>query len=310
MEAAMKKTTILVLSLALLVSVLSAQVYLGGRGRLTGLVMDQKGQPIEGVTVKLFAVKHQGGFSVETGKEGKWAATMLSGGEWNLDFEKMGYAPFRTSVTVKELERLPEIKVVLQKVEGLVLSDELKKALGEANQLFEKKDYAGALEGYNAIMTKYPDAYIIWQNIGNCHFAQEQYDKAEEAYRKVLAKSPTDTSALVAVGNCYFNRNQTEQALEWYAKVDFSKIADPTVLYNIGLNLFGSAKYDEALKYFQRSVEVQKDFEDGYYQMGLTFVSMQKTTEAIAVFEQFMKQFPESPKTDQVKGFLEYLKKK
>ncbi len=61
---------------------------------------------------------------------------------------------------------------------------------------------------------------------------------------------------------------------------------------------------------FQRAVEVDKAFEDGYYQMGLTYVSMQKTTEAIAVFEQFMKQFPDSAKTPQVKGFLDYLKKK
>ena len=180
----MKRTAIIVLSIALLASVLSAQVYLGGRGRLTGLVMDQTGQPIDGVTVKLFAVKHQDGFSVKTGKDGKWAATMLSGGDWNVDFEKPGYAPFKTSVTVKELERLPEIKVVLQKIEGLVLTDELKKLLGDANQLFEQKNYPAALEGYNAIMAKYPDAYIIWQNVGNAHFAQEQYDKAEEAYRR------------------------------------------------------------------------------------------------------------------------------
>jgi len=55
----MKKTAIIVLSVALLAGVLSAQAYRGGRGRLTGLVLDQKGQPIEGVTVKLFAVKHR-----------------------------------------------------------------------------------------------------------------------------------------------------------------------------------------------------------------------------------------------------------
>ncbi len=306
----MKRSLIFVLSLVLIAGALSAQAYRGGRGRLTGLVMDQKGQPIEGVTVKLFAVKHQDGFSVQTGPDGKWAATMLSGGEWNLDFEKSGYAPFRTAVSVKELERLPDIKVVLQKVEGLVLTDELKKLLGDANQLFDQKNFAGALEGYNAILAKYPDAYIIWQNVGNSYFAQEQYDKAEEAYLKVLAKSPADTTAIVAVGNCYFNRNQTEKALEWYGKVDYTKITDPTVLFNIGLNFSNLTKYDEALKYFKQSVEVQKTFEDGFYQMGLTYVSMQKTTEAIAVFEQFLKQFPDSQKTDQVKGFLDYLKKK
>ena len=306
----MKRTAIALLSLAVLAGPLSAQAYRAGRGRITGSVLDQKGQPIEGVTVKLFHLKHQGGFSVTTGSDGKWSGTMLSGGEWNLDFEKSGYAPFKTAVTVKELERLPEIKVVLEKIEGLVLTDELKKLLGDANQLFEQKNYAAALEGYSAIMAKYPDAYIIWQNVGNAHFAQEQYDKAEEAYRKVLAKTPDDPHAIVAVGNCYMNRNQTEQALEWYGKVDFAKLDDPTVLYNIGLNFFNLSKFDEALKYFQRSVEIQKSFEDGYYQMGLAFVSMQKKDEAIAVYEQFLKDFPESAKVDQVKGFLEYLKKK
>jgi tetratricopeptide (TPR) repeat protein len=306
----MKRIAVILMSLVLLTGVLSAQAYLGGRGRLTGIVLDQKGQPIAGVTVKLFAVKHQDGFSVQTSEDGKWTASMLSGGEWNLDFEKPGYAPFRTALTVKELERTPEIKVVLEKVEGLVLTDELRKLLEEANALYDQKNYAGALDGYNAIMAKYPDAYIIWQNVGNAYFAQEEYDKAEEAYLKVLAKAPGDVHAIIAVGNCYVNRNQTDKALEWYGKVDFSKIDDPTVLYNIGLNFFNLGKYDEALQYFQRSVEVQKTFEDGYYQMGLAYVSMQKKDEAIAVYEKFLKDFPDSVKADQVRGFLEYLKKK
>jgi tetratricopeptide (TPR) repeat protein len=306
----MKKAFIIVAAVALAAGSLSAQAYRSGRGRMTGVVLDTEGHPIEGVKVKLFAVKHNDGFEILTNSEGKWTATMLSGGDWNLDFEKPGYSPFKTSVVLKELERLPEIKVVLEKVEGLLLTDELKKLLGDSNRLFEQKNYTAALEGYNTILAKYPDAYIVWQNVGNCYFAQDQYDKAEEAYLKVLAKAPDDPHAIIAVGNCYLNRNQTEKALEWYNKVDSAKIDDPTVLYNIGLNYFNISRYDEAIKYFQRAVDVQKTFEDGYYQMGLAYVSMQKTTEAIAIFEQFLKQFPESAKVDQVRGFLEYLKKK
>jgi tetratricopeptide (TPR) repeat protein len=306
----MKRTLILMIALALVAGGLSAQAYKGGRGRLTGIVVDKDGKPIEGAKVKLFSVKHSDGFDVLTDKDGRWTATMLSGGQWYVDFEKSGYGPIKKAVDVKELERTPEIKIVLQKAEGLALTDELKKLLGDGNQLFAQKNYPAALEAYNALLAKYPDAYIIWKNVGNCYFAQEQYDKAEAAYLKILEKSPADADAIVAVGNCYFNRSQTDKALEWYAKIDYAKISDPTVLYNIGLNFFNMAKYDEALKYFQRSVEIEKAFEDGFYQTGLTYVSMQKTSEAIAVFDQFLKQFPDSAKIDQVKGFLEYLRKK
>ena len=310
MEVEMKKVFVFIIAAALLSGLLSAQAYKGGRGRLVGVVVDKDGKPIEGVTVKFFAVKFNDGFQVLTDKDGKWVGTMLSGGQWYLDFEKAGFSPVKKAVEVKELERLPEIRIVLQKAEGLGLTDDLKKLLAEGNRFFEQKDFASALKAYSDILAKFPDAYAVWNSVANCYFNLEQYDKAEESYRKVLDKSATDVNALVGMGNCSFNRSQTAQALEWYGKVDVAKIGDPTVLFNIGLSYFNTSKLEEALKYFQRAVEVQKTFEDAYYQMGLTYVSMQKTNEAIAVFEQFLKDFPESPKADQVKGFLAYLRKK
>ena len=305
----MRKTLLIIGCLLAVMGLLSAQDY-KGKGRVSGLVVDQDGKPIEGVKVKLFSLKVKSGFEIVTDAEGKWTAAWICGGSWNVDMDKSGYMPAKRSMEVSELSRNPELKTVMQKAQGPVFTEELKETLGKANRIFEQKDYPGALNAYNDILAKFPDLYILWKNVGNCYFAQEQYDKAEEAYKKTLEKNAGDTDALQAVGNCYFNRNQTEQALEWYGKIQFEKIADPAVLYNIGLNFFKSSKFEEALKYFKRSTEVQKDFEDGYYHLGLTYTSLGKKEEAVATFELFLKLFPNSDKGAQVQGFLDYLKKK
>jgi tetratricopeptide (TPR) repeat protein len=304
----MKKAIFLIACIALAATFLTGQDF-KGKGRVIGLVLDQDNKPLEGVRVKLFLPKANGGFEVVTDKEGKFLAAWMASGSWNMDFEKMGYEIKKIVVEIAEQRKNPDIKMNLKKVEGLMLTDELKDGLTKANQLFDQKDYEGALAGYQSMLAKYPDAYIIWMNVGNVYFTQEKYEQAEDSYKKVLEKMPGNPEATVAIGNCYANRNQTDKALEWYAKIDFEKIKDATVLYNIGTNYYNMSKFEDALKFYKRSVEVQKDYLDGLYQLGLTYTNLQRKSDAIATFEQYLKIEPDSPRAVQVKAFLDYLKK-
>lgn len=281
-----------------------------GQGRLTGYVFDEQGNPLEGVRVKLFSLKTQSGFEIMTDKSGKWVAAWIRGGGWNIDFEKFGYMPRKISVEVQEFGRNPEIKINLKKAEGLVITDELKDLLMKGNELFEQKRYEEAISIYQEILQKYPDAYIIYKNIGNCYFQQEKYAEAEKEYQKILEKDPQNIDAMILIGNTYANRGETDKAMEYYGKIAFEKIEDPVVLYNLGTNYYNSSRFEEALKYYQRAVELQPDFLDAIYQLGLTYLTLGKTTEAIQTFENFLKVDADSERASQVKGFLEYLKKK
>jgi tetratricopeptide (TPR) repeat protein len=307
----MKKKVIIAGLLAVLAasSFVAAQDW-KGKGRLGGLVLDQAGAPIEGVRVKLFSLKAQEGIDVKTDKSGRWMAAWIRSGGWNLDFEKVGYMPKKLVVEISENKKNPDVEIKLEKVEGLVLTDEMKELLTRGNDLFDKNDYAGALAVYEELLVKYPDAYPVYLNIGNCHFAQEKYDLAEEYYLKLLEKDPKSVNALIAVGNCYANRGDAAKAQEWYGKVEFEKIEDATVLYNLGTIYYNNAKFEDALKFYRKAVEVQKDSTDALYQLGLTYLNLQKNAEAIDAFESFLKIDAESEKAAQVKGFLEYLRKK
>jgi TolA-binding protein len=304
----MKKILLTMVCLLLAAAALPAQDW-KGQGRVPGIVVDDKGNPIEGVRVKFFCPKWNGGFEVTTGKDGKWTGAWMRSGMWNIDFDKIGYMPVHKSFEMNQFERYKEMKIVLKKIEGLVVSDDMKKDLTTANDLYDKKQYDAAIDAYKAFLVKYPDAYFIWRNIGNSYFSEEKYDDAEAAYKQILAKDPNDAEIMVSIGNCYANRGNSDGAMEWYGKVSLDKVTDSNLLYSVGLAYFKASKLPEAAQYLGRAVELEEANADALYQLGLTFTALNDKAKAIATFEKYLKADPDSARATQVKGFLDYLKK-
>jgi len=304
----MKKFLLITLCALTATSLLPAQEW-KGQGRLPGIVLDEQGRPIEGVRVKLSCPKWGGGFDTKTDKDGKWLGAWMRTGLWNIDFDKIGYTPLHKSLQMNQFEKYKEMKVVMKKVEGLVVSDDMKKDLTAANDLFDKKDYGAAIDAYKAFLVKYPDAYFIWRNIGNSYFLQEKYDEAEAAYKQILTKEPNDVEANISIGNCYANRKNTEAAMEWYGKVALEKITDSNLLYSVGLAYFKTSRLEDARDYFEKAVELDETQTDALYQLGITYTALQNKEKAIATFEKYLKAGPDSERAGQVKGFLDYLKK-
>jgi len=50
-------------------------------------------------------------------------------GSWDVDFEKIGFEPKRISVQISEFKRNPDVDIVMTKVEGIVVSEELEAKL-------------------------------------------------------------------------------------------------------------------------------------------------------------------------------------
>jgi tetratricopeptide (TPR) repeat protein len=307
----MKKITFLLLVLVILLVQTSvySQGY-KGKGKVKGLVSDQEGNPLEGVTVKLYCERGASGFEVKTDNEGEWKAFYIRGGPYDFDFEKSGFMPKKINVNISEFGKNPDIEVTLQKIEGMVVTDDLKEELQKGNDLFDQEKYEEAIKSYQIIITKIPETYILYRNIGNCYFQMENYEMAEEFYLKVLEKEPDDTESIIGIGNTYANRGQNEKALEWYNKIEFDKISDSMVLYNIGSNLYTQGQHQEALKYYRKAVELKGDFQDALYQLGLVNLTLGNSQEAIDVFQEYLKYDSESGRADQVRNFIEFLKKK
>lgn len=306
-----KKTAILIpFFYLLLTNSLALSQGWRGQGRLTGIVFDQDGKPLEGVKVKLFSLRGQSGFELLTDGKGEWKANYIRGGGWNIDFEKPGYAPNRIIVNIQEVTNNPPIETRLQKIEGLIITEELREALNEGNRLFDEKKFEEAIAVYEKLLAQNPDIYIINKNIGNAYFELQKYEQAEQYYQKILKKEPDNAEIILLIGNCYANRGQNEKAMEWYNRIEFEKITDRMVLFNLGSQFYSQSKFEEALKYYRRAVEIENNFLDAIYQLGLTYIALGRYADALDAFENYLKHDSDSERANQVKGFIEFLKKK
>ncbi|HUU06190.1 MAG TPA: tetratricopeptide repeat protein [Patescibacteria group bacterium] len=310
----MKKVLIMVIVAILLVISLSAKSAVTGKGKLKGIVTDEKtGLPLVGVTVKLFSVKALGFYlpSPKTDSEGRWRALYLRGGGWNIDFEKTGYETKKISFPVDETPgaKSPDIEVTLKKIEGIALTEDIVAQLETGNNFFAEQKFPQALQIFEDILKKNPDVFIIYKNIGNCYFAMEKYDKAIEFYQKLFEKQPESAETMTLIGNSYVNAKNMEKAMEWFAKIPFEEIKDVDTLYNIGANLTNNNKNDLALKYFKRAVEVDAEFDEGFYQLGMTHTALNQIPEALEALKKFMELAPDSPNFGTAKAIVDAFSK-
>jgi len=285
-----------------------------GKGKMKGIVTDVvSGEPLAGVTVKLYCVKGQGFHQPfpKTGADGRWTALYLRGGTWNLDFEKDGFEPQKISYQVLEIAsaKFLDIEIKLKKIEGLILTEKLISELEAGNLLFDQKKYPEAIAKYEEILKGNPDVYIIAKNIGNAYFAMEDYAKAIEQYLKVYDKQPKSAEIITLIGNAYSNSGENEKAMGWFTKLNFDEIKDINTLYNIGVIFFNGAKYDDALRFFQKASEIDGEFADAFYQLGMTYTAVNKIDEAIAALKKFMELAPDSPNFQTAKAIVDAFSK-
>ena len=73
--------------------------------------MDQDGNPVEGVTIKLYCERAASGFEVTTDAKGKWRAFYIRGGPYDMDFEKAGFMPKHISRTISEYNKNPDKEI-------------------------------------------------------------------------------------------------------------------------------------------------------------------------------------------------------
>lgn len=306
----MKKKTFALLLFFLLATLAFSQDWTG-QGRQIGYVYDEEGNPLEGVKVKLMFTNTHSGLETTTDKKGKWVAMGIKGGEWFVDFELEGYLPKKISISVLDYrQKNPQIDVTLEKAEGLVVTDDVKEEYLKGTKLFEGGQYEEAIRIFATILEKYPNVFVINIDIGNAYFQMEKYDEAEEYFQKVLEKESGNVHALMGIGNCYINKGNNEKALEWYSKIEFEKIEDPIVLYNVGTIFYNASKFEEAMKYYKKAVEIQEDSLDARYQLGLAYLAMGNNLEALREFENYLRYDSDSDRAAQVKGFIEYLKRR
>lgn len=110
----MKKVVMAVVVMLGLASAAHAQLH--GLGRIQGSVVDEAGAPLLDVTIKATLPGSSGNLEGTIDKKGAWMIGGMARGDWEVVFEKTGYAPRKAMVSIQvEFSRIPPIVVTMKK---------------------------------------------------------------------------------------------------------------------------------------------------------------------------------------------------
>jgi len=302
-----------ILSLVLLMAFTLHPQVTTGKGRMKGIVLDKKtGEPIEGVTVKLYSELAAAFYTSfpKTGNDGRWRVNFIRGGKWIIDFLKPGYKTEKISFKVRALAigGTPLIKVHMYQIEGSEMETGLKKEMEAAINLYKKNLVKEALLEFKRIGKKNQNdgvSDIIHRYMGNCYAVLKQYEKAIIFFQRALQNDPEDIHLMLSIGNAYTNLNRPEKANQWFKRVPFYKIGDINTLYNIGAYHYNHANYQQAVKFFKRALLIKDTFIDAIFQLGMAHIALNNTKEGVGNLKTFLQMAPESPDYQTAKAIVD-----
>lgn len=289
-----------------------------GKARVDGRVITDKGEGIPGAKVTL----RRGGMGPEaltTNSKGRWAYLGLGNGAWDVDVEAPGYLPYKTTVQLSEINRIPPMDIRLQPAPTAQptpaaaapknAAPDVIPILEHGNQLLEAKDYAGARAEYERALAAIPNNPIVLRAIAQTYYAEKKVDEAIATLKKVVELEPTDVTALVLLANLQLEKGNVEEGKATLAKLPPDSVKDPAVYTNLGIVLLNKKKPEDAWTYFDMAVKVAPTDPDVYYYRGLAaFQLKNKKAEARADFQKYLELAPTGENAADVKEYLKTLK--
>ncbi len=170
-------------------------------GLVQGRVRGPDGTPIEDARVTGESLRSGRTVDDRTNSAGRFAFIGLTRGPWLFTIEKFGYETatgisniFRSGRTrmtfVMEVDPLrppvPETGVLAG-----IAAGEVQESLDAAHARFDRRDFDGAIDAYEALLERVPRLTSLHLQIGHAYMEKRDYERALAAYRAV----PADTHA-------------------------------------------------------------------------------------------------------------------
>jgi tetratricopeptide (TPR) repeat protein len=294
-----------------------------GKGRISGIVVDESGAPIEGALVVAKSLRSETKLEGKSDSKGKFAIAGLGTGNWQIVATKDGYGTSSLDMNIKQLSNNPPISFTLKKISGptaVASNKEAMALLDQGNALLAQENYDQALQVFEDFIGKHPEIYQVHLNTGTCYLKKGDLDKAEAEFKLVLDKTmetygdlkkDTDASlrATAGLGEVSLRRGDFDSAQKYFAQALDISPQDEVAAYNVGELLFSNQKIDEAIRYLELATQIKKDWPKPYLKLGYVYLNKGDFAKSLENFNTFIKLDPENPEVAQVKNIIETIEK-
>ena len=172
--------------------------------------------------------------------------------------------------------------------------DQVKADLTAADAAYNSRDYRTAIDGYDKLVSSWPQMTALHQDIGDAHRALAEFEAAVAAYERYRTAEPDDDvierkiartrllmgdldaagelaaadgsasrEDLYNLGEVAFNQGEVDTAAGWYEKSAAADPEWPAPVLKLGLLALNRGDIEVAKVLFQRVVDLAPDSEEG-----------------------------------------------
>ena len=280
-----------------------------GNARLSGKVVDEQGQPVEGVVVRAQMVGQTEILSGKSDKKGEWRINGLDNGEWKVELSKEDLGVMTEMVEVRG-DRAPDLNVTLKKSAPKVdPRAELDADLQRAATLAQGGKFAEARKIYEDLLAKYPQIHQLQVFIARTYAAENNFPKALEHLKINLEKEPDNVELKLFHAEMLMESGDKAGAKAILDGIDMTQVKDPFTYVNHAINLINDKQPLEAVDLLTKLIAQFPTTNELYYYRGRAYVAADKLDEARADLDKFVTLAPTAKEAADAKKILEQLKK-
>lgn len=297
-----------VLAASLLLVAATAPVWAQMQGRVRGLIVDQDGNPMQGVSIVatvMSAERDARPFETTTGDDGRFAIIGMISGQWQFQAEFEGYQTIAAAWAISQgrnqpvnltLERIPhplEVALGAEAFEGLD-PDALEAELNQADEAFNAARYDEAIAGYEALLVKVPAFTMLHVQIGNAFTQKSQYQDAIAAFERALDENPDDGDAQAGIARAKLSMGDFEAASAELQRAASGLDAEKEDLYNLGELEFAQGDVDAAAGWYEKAAMADPNWGKPLFKLALVALNKGDIETAKKYFQQVVDVDPNS----------------
>ena len=261
-------------------------------GNVSGRVVDEDGEPIQGVLVTLLSEEEER--TDETNKKGRFTLVVLDATQrFMIRLEKDGYVPIqqplevRVGQTVNEVFTLTEVEGRVDEVTG---NSEAIEAYNAGATAYNAGDYDTARERFEAALGIDPELLEARKVVTLVYFQQRDWEAAVASAEIVAEAEPDNVAALKVGFDASGQLGDRERAAGF---LDRMVALDPSPdtarrVFNYGVGELQEGNRDAALALFEQAIEIDPTLGSAYHGVATIHLDEGAFEEALAAADRLL----------------------
>lgn len=286
-------------------------------GRVSGVVKDDRGRPIQGASVT--AENSNVGpssLTATTDDKGRFTFIGLRAGVWRFTANAPEHSTNSGEMPVRIGSPNPPVSFVLSRNSpepssalGNITVKDLQARLASADALFNEEKWDDAVAAYRSIMARSPALSVIHLQIAAAYRNKKDYGAAMAAYNALLSVDSGNEKATIGISATLLDSGDAEGAEATLRKAAESATAGREVFYHLGEVTFAKGDLEQAAVWYEKAGRLDPSWGKPLYKLGLIALKKDDSAGAAQLMNDVLAVDPISPEAALAKAALEQLTK-